>query len=64
MRSIAMYRDKIFLSTPDAALVALDARTGKLVWETQKADPNKADFVLVARDTGGSFRGGSGGYRG
>ena len=40
-RNIALYKDKIFLSTYDAALVALDARTGKQVWRTVKADYTK-----------------------
>ena len=40
-RSIALYEDKVFLSTYDAALVALDARTGKQVWRTVKADYTK-----------------------
>ena len=33
-----IYNDKVFLATNDAFLVALDARTGELVWETQRAD--------------------------
>ena len=37
-RNIALYQDKVFLATYDAAIVALDARTGKLVWRTVKAD--------------------------
>ena len=37
-RTIALYQDKVFLATYDAALVALDALTGELVWETVKAD--------------------------
>ena len=37
-RTIALYQDKVFLATYDAALVALDARTGELVWTTVKAD--------------------------
>lgn len=40
-RNIAIYNDKIFLSTYDASLVALDARTGKEVWRTVKADYKK-----------------------
>ena len=40
-RNIAVYRDKIFMATTDAAIIALEARTGKLVWETQKADYTK-----------------------
>ena len=37
-RTIALYRDKVFLATYDAALVALDARSGDEVWRTVKAD--------------------------
>ena len=37
-RNVSIYDDKIFLATNDAFLVALDARTGELVWETQRAD--------------------------
>ena len=37
-RNIAIYEDKIFLSTYDAALVAIDMRSGKQVWRTVKAD--------------------------
>ena len=38
-RGVAAYGDKVYLGTLDAKLVALDARTGRLVWETQIADP-------------------------
>ncbi|MFQ5935586.1 MAG: pyrroloquinoline quinone-dependent dehydrogenase [Acidiferrobacterales bacterium] len=38
-RGVAVYRDRVYLGTLDAKLVALDAKTGKLVWETQIADP-------------------------
>jgi PQQ-dependent dehydrogenase (methanol/ethanol family) len=31
--------DRLFMGTLDAKLVALDAKTGKTVWETQIADP-------------------------
>ena len=37
-RALALYQDKVFLATYDAALVALDARTGDEVWKTVKAD--------------------------
>jgi len=37
-RNISIYDDKIFLATNDAYLVALDAQTGEVVWETQRAD--------------------------
>ena len=39
LRNISIYEDKVLLSTKDAALVALDARTGDVVWEHQIADP-------------------------
>jgi alcohol dehydrogenase (cytochrome c) len=37
-RNIAIYQDKLFMATYDAAIVALDARSGKLLWRTVKAD--------------------------
>jgi alcohol dehydrogenase (cytochrome c) len=40
-RSIAIYGDKIFMATYDAALVAVDARSGEQLWKTVKADWNK-----------------------
>lgn len=40
-RNIAIYKDKLYLATYDAAVVALDARTGKQVWRTPKADYTK-----------------------
>jgi alcohol dehydrogenase (cytochrome c) len=41
MRNIAIYQDKVFAATSDARLVALDARTGKKVWDVAIADPTK-----------------------
>ncbi len=38
-RGVAAYGDKVYLGTLDAKLVALDAKTGRQVWETQIADP-------------------------
>ena len=38
-RSLAIYDDKIFGTTNDAHIVALDARTGKRVWDVAVADP-------------------------
>ena len=37
-KNIAIYQDKIFMATYDAALIALDIRTGKLLWKTIKAN--------------------------
>jgi len=38
-RGIAAYGDMVYMGTLDAKLVALDAATGALKWETQIADP-------------------------
>jgi alcohol dehydrogenase (cytochrome c) len=37
-RTIAIFGDKIFGTTSDAHIIAVDARTGKLVWDTTVAD--------------------------
>ena len=36
-RNIAIYGDKIYMATYDAAIVAIDARSGREVWRTSKA---------------------------
>jgi PQQ-dependent dehydrogenase (methanol/ethanol family) len=38
-RGVAIYKDKVYMGTLDSKLVALDAKTGSLVWETQIAQP-------------------------
>jgi alcohol dehydrogenase (cytochrome c) len=38
-RGVAVYDDKVYLATLDSQLVALDAKTGSIVWQTQIADP-------------------------
>ena len=38
MRNFAIYDDALYISTYDAALIALDAKTGALKWRTVKAD--------------------------
>ena len=37
-RNIAIYKNKIFLATYDAHLIALDAISGELLWKTKKAN--------------------------
>jgi alcohol dehydrogenase (cytochrome c) len=39
MRTLAIYDDKVYLTTADAHLVALNARTGATAWDHQVADP-------------------------
>ena len=38
-RGVTVLGDKVYLSTLDSKLVALDAKTGKVAWEMQIADP-------------------------
>jgi PQQ-dependent dehydrogenase (methanol/ethanol family) len=40
-RGVAISEGKLFMGTIDAKLVALDAKTGNLLWETQIGDPDK-----------------------
>ncbi|MFT5335530.1 MAG: alcohol dehydrogenase (cytochrome c), partial [Halioglobus sp.] len=42
VRNIALYENKLFMATYDAALVAVDAQTGKQLWRTAKADYREA----------------------
>jgi alcohol dehydrogenase (cytochrome c) len=47
-RGVAIQGDKVFMGTLDAKLVALDTKTGKLLWETQIADPEKGYSETMA----------------
>lgn len=53
-RGLAILGDKIFLATLDAHMIALNAKTGKEVWNVQAADPKeKYSFThapLVIKD--------------
>jgi len=47
-RGVAVYRDVVYMGTLDAKLVALDAKTGKLLWEKEIADPEKGYSETMA----------------
>ena len=47
-RGVAIEGDRLFMGTLDAKIVALDAKTGKLLWETQIADPEKGYSETMA----------------
>ncbi len=47
-RGVAISGGKLYMGTLDAKLVALDAKTGKPVWETQIADPEKGYSETMA----------------
>ena len=38
-RGVAILNDRVYMGTLDAKLLALDAKTGKVLWSTQIADP-------------------------
>ena len=41
-RNIALWQDRLFLATYDAAIVAIDAQSGVELWRTEKADYREA----------------------
>jgi alcohol dehydrogenase (cytochrome c) len=47
-RGVAVYDHKVYFGTPDAYLVALDARTGNLVWETKLAEASEGYWSPAA----------------
>jgi alcohol dehydrogenase (cytochrome c) len=47
-RGVAIEGGKLFMGTLDAKLVALDAKDGKMLWETQIADPEKGYSETMA----------------
>ena len=47
-RGVAISGSRLFMGTLDAKLVALDAKSGKLLWETQIADPEKGYSETMA----------------
>lgn len=47
-RGVAIYRGRLFRTTPDGHLIALDAKTGRLLWDTWVADPHKGYWLSAA----------------
>ena len=47
-RGVAIAEGKLYMGTIDAKLVALDAKTGNVLWETQIADPDKGYSETMA----------------
>src|SRR4029453_2887430 len=47
-RGVAISGGKVFMGTLDAKLVALEAKTGNVLWETQIADPDKGYSETMA----------------
>jgi alcohol dehydrogenase (cytochrome c) len=47
-RGVAIEGGRLFMGTLDAKLVSLDAKTGKVLWETEIADPEKGYSETMA----------------
>ena len=47
-RGVALYGDKVYLATLDAVLVALDAVTGNVVWESEVEDYANGYYMTMA----------------
>src|SRR5438874_2669172 len=47
-RGLAFYHDKVFLGTLDGRLIALDAKTGKPVWDVVTVDQSKSYAITGA----------------
>src|SRR6478736_6697609 len=47
-RGVAVYDDKVYMATVDAKLVALDAKTGSVVWQTEIADSSRGYAETMA----------------
>ncbi|HLY57729.1 MAG TPA: PQQ-binding-like beta-propeller repeat protein, partial [Stellaceae bacterium] len=47
-RGVALYRGKVFRSTPDGHLIALDAKTGQLLWDVRMSDTDLGYWLSAA----------------
>ena len=47
-RGAALYKGKVFRVTPDGHLLALDAKTGELLWDTWMSDASKGYWLSAA----------------
>jgi len=47
-RGVAVWKGKVYVGTLDGRLVALDAKTGDVVWSVQTTDPSQAQTITGA----------------
>src|SRR5262249_23685355 len=47
-RGAALYQDKVYFGTLDARLIALNGKTGEVVWEKTVADYKEGYFISMA----------------
>ncbi len=45
-RGVALWQGRVFVGTLDGRLIALDAKTGETIWQTQTTDP-KQDYAIT-----------------
>ena len=48
-RGVGLWQDKLYLATTDDHVVALDAKTGKEVWNTKVQDYKKGQYMTLSR---------------
>ena len=48
-RGVSVYDDKIYFGTADSHLVALDALTGKLLWQVRTDDYKRESLSRILR---------------
>ncbi len=46
-RGVGLWDDKLYLATTDDHVVALDAKTGKVVWDTKVQDYKKGQYMTL-----------------
>ena len=66
-RGVAVYKGKVYVGTPDARLIALDAATGKALWTVDASPDHTRPYTLTAAPfvaRGKVFVGGGGGEYG
>jgi quinohemoprotein ethanol dehydrogenase len=47
-RGPAFYKGRLIISTVDGRLIALDAKSGKMIWETMTIDPRRSYYITGA----------------
>jgi alcohol dehydrogenase (cytochrome c) len=47
-RGVSMYKDKIYYMSSDAHLLAMDSKTGKILWDVVVADSNKGQWATMS----------------
>ena len=47
-RGVGMYKDTLFLETPDCRVIALNAKDGSVRWDVELADPKLGYFATMA----------------